>query len=407
MRNKRRTLLTVITMSISVGFFIWMDCIMGGFDTSSVDSIAKFSESSERVSTAAYAAKRLAAPLDLGIADPAAAMAAIKSVKGVKAVAPRTRFIARTLGPLGDMPAVVAAVDPTLDPRVFSIKETVEGAWLSEGETDQGEVVMGSALAASLGLSVGGYADLYATSRYGTQRGQEFKVVGLFTTPDPNLNMGNAFISFASADELLDLEGLVTELYASIERPSTVKAFLKLGEMVAADIEKALPGFAAASIADTAGDILALSSTKRGFSYVLIFVLLFIAAIGIVNTILMAVFARVREIGVLGAFGMKRREITSVFLAEGAIIGFLGSALGLAFGFILDLSAIYIGMDLNALAGKMDTGGIPVWGTLYGEWNPGAMLFGFLFSFAMALLASWIPARRAGRMRITKALRFA
>jgi ABC-type lipoprotein release transport system permease subunit len=61
---------------------------------------------------------------------------------------------------------------------------------------------------------------------------------------------------------------------------------------------------------------------------------------------------------------------------------------------------------MAALAGKMDTGGIPVWGVLYGEWNPGVMVFGFVFSFAMALVASWIPARRAGRMTITRALRF-
>jgi ABC-type lipoprotein release transport system permease subunit len=311
LRNKKRTLLTVITMSISVGFFIWMDCIMGGFDTSSVDSIARFSESSERVSAAAYAEKRISAPLENGIQDPAAAMAAIKKVPGIAAVAPRTRFIGQAQGPSGDMPVVFAAVDPALDPKVFSIKEATKGSWLPEGKSDEPSIVMGSALASELGLSVGDYAEVFATSRYGTQRGQEFKVVGLFATPDPNLDKGAAFISYADAEGLLDLEGLVTELYAAVERPATLAAFLKKGDKIAAGIRQALPGLAVSPISETSADILALSSTKRSFSYVLVVILLFISAIGIVNTILMAVYARVREIGVLGAFGMKRREITS------------------------------------------------------------------------------------------------
>jgi putative ABC transport system permease protein len=325
LRNKRRTLLTVITMSISVGFFIWMDCIMGGFDTSSVDSIARFSESSERISSPAYAEKRISAPLEHGIGDPAAAMAAIKKVPGIAAVTPRTRFIGQAQGPSGDMPVVFAAIDPALDPIVFSIKESTKGSWLPEGISDEPSIVMGSALASELGLAVGDYANVFAASRYGTQRGQEFKVVGIFATPDPNLDKGAAFISYADAEGLLDLEGLVTELYAAVERPATLAAFLKKGDRVAAGIRQALPGFMVSPISEMSADILALSSTKRSFSYVLVVILLFISAIGIVNTILMAVYARVREIGVLGAFGMKRREITSLFLAEGAIIGFLGS----------------------------------------------------------------------------------
>jgi putative ABC transport system permease protein len=406
LRNKRRTLLTVLTMAISIGFFIWMDCIMGGFDTGAVDSIARFSESSERIATTAYAERRLSAPLVDGIPDPAAAIAAAERVRGVTAVTPRTRFIGQVQGPLGDMPVLLAAIDPAKDPRVFTLKEAVEGAWLPASATDEPCIILGSDLASATGLGIGDYANVFATSRYGTQRGAEFKVIGLAVTPDPNINSGNAYISYADAEPFLDLEGLVTELYTAIKRPATLKGFLREGDRIAAELRKALPGMSVSSINETSADILAVSKTKRGFSYVLVAVLLFISGIGIVNTILMAVYARVREIGVLGAFGMKRREITSLFLAEGAMIGLVGSFLGVAFGFCLDLLAVYVGMDVASMAKGMDTGGIPVWGILYGEWNPGAMAFGFFFSFAMALIASWIPARKAGRMTITRALRF-
>jgi len=404
-RNKRRTLLTVITMSFSMAIFIWMDCIMGGFDVNSVDSLVRYSESAIRVSTARYAEERLSSPLDYGFEDPAAAIAAIRGVDGVLQAAPRTRFVASASGPNGDKPIMAAALDPALDPGVFSIKERVEGKWL--GEAEEPAVLLGAALAEKLGVGAGDYVTLFANSRYGTQRGSEFLVAGTFATPDPNLNASQAFISFADAEEFLDLEGLVTEIFVSIERPLTLKAFFAASDRAAASIRAALPGVASSSIGAIAADVLAISSTKRGFSYVLVVILLFISAVGIVNTVLMAVYARVREIGVLGAFGMKRREISALFLAEGTIIGVAGALGGVALGLILDLLAVKVGLPLDAMAGKIDTTGIPVWGTLYGEWNFGAIAFAFVFSLAVSMLASWIPAHRAGRMRITRALRFA
>jgi len=61
---------------------------------------------------------------------------------------------------------------------------------------------------------------------------------------------------------------------------------------------------------------------------------------------------------------------------------------------------------MGAIVGKVDMGGLPLTGTLYGEWNPGSMAFGFAFGFIVAFIAARIPAKRASKMEVTDALRF-
>ena len=62
------------------------------------------------------------------------------------------------------------------------------------------------------------------------------------------------------------------------------------------------------------------------------FVFLLIAAVGIVNSVLMSVYERIREVGVLRAMGMEGREIMKMFMCEGVMIGFVGSLLGIILG---------------------------------------------------------------------------
>lgn len=406
-RHKRRTFLTVVTMSVGIGFFIWIDSIMGGLDSSGVESMADYTESSLRVESSAYAERRLSVPLADGIPAPRAALEAISAIKGVLGAAPRTPFQAQLSGPRGDVPVQAAVIDPDLDPKVFRLKERTSGAWLSSapGPDAEPEIILGASLAGELGTAVGQYVTLFAKSRYEANRAMEFKVAGLVNSPDPNINSGAAYISYAQAESFLDLEGLVTQIRARVRNPGRMADYLRSGDAVRDAARLALPGTASSSLSDLSASFLRIASTKRTFSYVIIVILLFISAIGIVNTILMSIYSRIKEIGVLGAFGMRRREITRLFLAEGLIIGLFGSAGGALLGFLLDLQSVYGGMPLDKIAGKIDTAGIPVWGTLYGEWNPASIAFGFVFGLAVALLASWIPARRAGSMSITRALR--
>lgn len=76
------------------------------------------------------------------------------------------------------------------------------------------------------------------------------------------------------------------------------------------------------------------------------------------------------------------------------------------FGMALVWYLIATGIPMGSLMGKVDMGGLPLTGTLYGEWNPATMAFGFVFGLVVAFIAARIPAQRAAKLEVTDALRF-
>ena len=155
-------------------------------------------------------------------------------------------------------------------------------------------------------------------------------------------------------------------------------------------------------------DWLTLHRSKMVGSYFFIIVVFVIAAVGIINTMLMSVFERVREIGMMRALGMNNREILWSFIFEGGAIGFLGMCLGIFIGFIINLYLVYHGIDWSALfsgAEDMNIGYRVTIGVVKGVWNPGAFIFAAVFSVVAPALISIYPSRKAIKMEITQALR--
>jgi ABC-type lipoprotein release transport system permease subunit len=103
---------------------------------------------------------------------------------------------------------------------------------------------------------------------------------------------------------------------------------------------------------------------------------------------------------------MSSNEVTGLFLMEGFITGVFGSLIGVLLGLLLNMYIIYQGLPLEKIVGDVDTAGIPIWGTMYGQWNPETILFAFVFGVIIATVAGLIPSRKAGNMEVTQALRF-
>jgi putative ABC transport system permease protein len=171
-------------------------------------------------------------------------------------------------------------------------------------------------------------------------------------------------------------------------------------------VNREFPSLAAASFMDLGASYLEIAKSKRVTGLVFLLLLLLIAAVGIFNTVLMSVYERIREVGVLRAHGMMPGQITGMFVLEGFLTGLLGAALGVALGAIVNFLMVTYGYPLDKIAGDMGSAGFPYWGRIYGEWNPTAYVALTVFSVALATVAGIIPARRAGSMPVTKALKF-
>jgi ABC-type lipoprotein release transport system permease subunit len=405
LRHARRTIITAAVMMAGISVFILFDSLLAGMDRMAVDNMADYTLSSLKIRNPEYVRDIASSPLDKGLADPAGTLSAV-AAQGLQGAA-RLRFVARVSNYTDEIPVLADGVDPSADARVFKLAQSVtSGAWLSRAAPRT--VVLGAELARELKLKVGDPVLVTAQTVHDVTNADEYTLAGIVSTPAPEVNRGGLFMPLDDARALLDAAGgaggLVTEVDVALPRASSLDAALFQGEAAAKLLRAALPAERVDPIGFLAASYLALRNAKASYTLIPIITVLAISAVGIVNTILMSVFSRVREIGVLRAYGMTARDIRRLFTLEGLALGLAGSTLGVALGALLDFLLISRGINMAVYTKSL--GSIPVSGILRGEWNPKTMLIGFLFGMVVSLVAARIPARRAARLEPTAALRF-
>ena len=406
LRHRKRTAITALVMMVGIGLYIGYDSVLAGMDRLAIDSMVSYSASWLKVRTPEYMDNLMGTPLDYGIADPGATMATMKAASpDIMATTPRTLFVAQASNYVDAEPVLATAVDPATDPGVFGLSANVtRGAWLDAGGAGH-EVVLVAGLARDLGLSVGDGLLLSARTTWDNENADEFTVAGIVDGSAGLAATASVYMGYADARAFLGEALPVTEIDAAGRPAASLDKELGLAAAAAALVSAALPSLHVEPIGEAARDYLALRTSKSKGALILIFMILLIAAVGIVNTILMSVYSRVREIGVLRAYGMTPKDIRKLFTREGIILGVVGSLAGLAFGALLDWYLVSAGIPLAAF-GDIDLGSIPLADVMRGEWRPAAFVMGLAFGVVVSWIAARIPAKRAGRLEPTEALRF-
>jgi ABC-type lipoprotein release transport system permease subunit len=150
--------------------------------------------------------------------------------------------------------------------------------------------------------------------------------------------------------------------------------------------------------------IFEVSGFKRAGQFMIALVVVIIAAVGIINTMLMAVMERIPEIGTLKAMGFSNSGIVEMFIYEGGIIGVFGSLLGCIIGFFVSLYFVYIGLDFSSFFKNMDIV-YPMKFIIKGELDYLMLLYVFLFGVFISVFVTLWPVRKAIKLQPVDALR--
>jgi ABC-type lipoprotein release transport system permease subunit len=134
-------------------------------------------------------------------------------------------------------------------------------------------------------------------------------------------------------------------------------------------------------------------------------IIIAIAGVGILNLLLMAVYERTREIGVLGAMGLKPNQISLLFILEGIMIGLVGVVVGIVFGLALNGYLKSVGLDFGNMSTAASYMAL-IQGRVYPTWGTEKLLMRTSMIALISALAALIPAVEAGRREPAEALHF-
>ena len=408
-RFKRRTFITLSAISVGLGLLILSICLMNGVDKQSISNIINCQTSHIKIFKAGYFEKREELPMDITIKEPDRIRSLLKDVPGILGTESRVLFGAGLIKGMDELPCLGVAIDPLVDPGLFIIKDSlVEGSWL---EPDDAKMLVGKGLADDIDLAVG---DL-VTVRMITSTGKEdfswnavdLEIKGIFDSGNPTVDNQRIIIPLEQARESLSLDSRVTEIVVRLnsDDDGTITAAQNRLKEILKNREDP---YEVVTWKDLAGMFLTISKMKTRNSGMIIFIMLLIASMGIINTMLMSVMERTREIGMFSAMGMKKSEIMTLFIFEGGFIGAIGALLGCLLGGLASWYFEVHGWSMAALGEtfqKVSQAIYPVKDVYYADLTMDVLVMTFLFGVAISVLASFYPARKAAKLNPIEALR--
>ena len=408
-RHRRRTVITAAALAAGVALFIFMDSMLHGIDTESQRNLVWYETGSGRIVSAAQHAELERVALQHELVDYQPVLAAL-AARGV-AAAPRVRFAGELFFGEGSLPVRLVGIDPALDPTVFRLPESLlpGGGFL---ETGVPGLLLGAWMTDDLGIAVGDFVEVRTRTRHGAMQTLELELAGILLSPNPTINKGVGFLPLDVVQFDLDLEGVTeialgalrTRLGRSIPVPAGAtleREIRRLNE----ELASAFPGVVAVGWTELARDYLALLESDSAGNSVMLFLVFLIAAVGVSNTMLIAVYERIREFGVMRALGMDDAAIRATMVLEAGAIGLIGSLAGLAVGAAATWWLVRWGIDMSGLYGNINLG-YRVTGIFHGAWNPGMMVAALIFGVAASMAIALLPARRALKLDVVQCLRY-
>ena len=328
----------------------------------------------------------------------------LRDVPGVTHVAPLVKgqvMAASTAGNTGVEVYGIAADDLAAIPRIAH-----PDAW-SGTIADFGEgIAIGSGVARELRVGVGDRIRLISPNGvktpFGTSpRVNAYEVVYIFTAGRYDIDRTRVYMPFAEAQGFFNREGAADEMEVMVADPENVDALVPA--LLRAGGERALIW----TWRDASGAFLRALTIEDNVMFIILSILVLIAAMNIVSGLIMLVKNKGRDIGILRTMGLSEGSVLRVFFICGAAVGLIGTAAGVILGCLFAIYIDPIFSFVNYVAGG-------------GVWDPSIrgiyelpaklqakdVLSAVILSLGLSFVVTIFPARRAARMNPVEALRY-
>ncbi len=404
-RSRARTIVSIIAIAIAIISVVFLRGMINGLLVSTVENHIHYKAGHIRVIDKEYELKEHMLSLNYtvnGIENEGYENIAesLQQIEGVEQVVPRLKFGAMVSTEEKLVTMMGWGVDPAEETKFTNINALIsEGRMIKPGER---EVVMGAGLLEETGHKVGEKITFMYNTAFDSLQASTFQIVGKIQSGLELLNDSLFYLPLDQAQKILEIPGEVTELL--IVTPDYQKA-----DTVLPRIEEFFKK------QDSSGKYM-LQLWNRDYpmiemfgiavviyNFIYIFIIL-LACFVLINTLIMIVNERTREIGMMSALGLNAREILYLFAMEGVIIGVWGSAIGVIIGGIITKIFSVVGMDFGAAMEGMSAD-LMFESVFYTVFSLENLIFAFVLGVVVVTIACIIPARMAARLEPNEALR--
>ncbi len=393
LRNRRRSLLTAMSLAVAAFVVVAAKSYIDGTVNSMLDAYARLQYGHVMIATTEFFERQMLLPVDAFIDDPQTVIEAVQRVDGRDdrpTVVSRIRFGGMVSRGDTTLPVFVMALNPADAQWLIDIKNNV-----IDGSVDLSRgFLIGKDLARSLGVKAGDTLILLAKTSEGGLGGAKLPIGGIVEFGFSQYDRRFMLMNLSRAQKLLRMGNGVTEILVFLKNPKDPDDFVR---------NLKLPqGVEARSLNELLGPVASMLRFTDIFYALFFGFLVALAAFAIVNTMTVAVFERMREIGTLKAIGMTDNEIFELFTLEGVILGLAGGIAGSAFGYGLAAVLAKHGINYSSMLKNVS---LPFPYVIYPELNIGTVLFALILVLMMSVLAAAIPSWSARKLTPAEALR--
>lgn len=424
-RHSRRTLITAAAMSVSVAFVMGMLAYVDGMYRKMSEVMIDQATGHVQVAHPDYARRRTMYDT---VPDAAARLAAVAALPELRASTARLYGFALLGGEEETAGAQLVGVLPDREQTLVPMAErVVQGRWLDlDGDR---QIVLGEGLAETLRVKLGDQVVAVTQAADGSLGNELFEVVGVVASGSVTLDRTGAWLALADLQALLVLPDQIHELIVLTDsRESRLGDALvtdvaaRVAAAVGAPVGGAPAGGAPAAgapaeaadgpalivrpwweVNPTAASMMAMSDST---AWLMLGIVYTVAGLGVLNTMLMSVFERTRELGVMKALGTRPAVVIRLVLWESALLGGLAALGGLVLGGALDWYLVRHGLDLTVGDGeRLSSAGVLFDPIIYGVVRVDRIVLTVGSVLVVAVLAALWPAVRAARLRPVDAMR--
>ncbi len=389
-RNHRRTLIMLGALTVGVWSMIWMTAMMRGMLEQMVEDSINNLSGHIQIHAQGF---RDDPSINNSMTEADAALQGFFQTEVIQAWSQRLRLPAMIASERHSFPVTIVGIDPRLEQDMsFIMQARIDGEMLSS-LSDNG-ILVGAQLLDKLESRQGKRIVIMTQDRHNQMADRGFRIKGVYSARLQLLEKQYVFVGLATLQKLLDCQSCVSETSLKINDESRLLAIKQ-------QLETSLPEYEIKTWYELDPYTESMLKTMDGFIFVFILIIFLALSFGLVNTLVMAIFERSREISLLHALGLSPVKIAIQIMLEAGMLILLGLLLGNLLAF-LSLWPVREGIDISIVGEGLDFAGIS------SVLKPSLLVTDVLLANVtvalLGMLACLLPAWRAARRAPASAL---